>query len=287
MKTQFQAMCLIAFLLVFSLSATFSQEKTNVTLGGSYWNAAYTWEDENGNKIADIGTGNMLGPYATISHGKWNFGASALFGSFPIDKYEESGVYSLLLPGNLYNVEYLIDYANLDLSRSDLNFSLGYRLNPYINVFAGLKYINWSIQASGRGQFDFYDSNYFFIDTLYPDVEREISEKGLMYGLGISGVLPFGTGGWYGFASLSGMGGTLDFKHDLTYTGEISDKVNEAYDVSAALAALNLGIGYRMPSGFGINAGYRADLFSEDAQDSQDNPRIHVQGLILTASYSF
>jgi hypothetical protein len=269
MKTQFQAVCLVAFLLVFSLSATFGQEKTNITLGGSYWNAAYTWEDENGNKINDIGTGNMFGPYATISHGKWNFGLSLLWGSFPVDKLAESEV------------------ADINMSRGDFNLTIGYRVHPYINIFVGSKFLNWSLDASYTATIlQGYD---FFGTPIYEsrNVKAKISEKGVLYGLGISGVVPFGTSGWYGFASLAGMGGTLT--DETTYEGltEFADFQNVKSDISAALAALNLGIGYRMPSGFGINAGYRADLFSEDAQDSQDNPRIHVQGLILTASYSF
>ena len=272
MKTQFQAVCFVVFLLVFLSSVTFSQEKTSVTLGGSYWNAAYSWEDEDGNKINDIGTGNMFGPYATISHGKWNFGASLLFGSFPVDKLAESEV------------------ADINMSRGDFNLTIGYRVHPYINIFFGSKFLNWSLDASYTIDVPVFQGYDFFGDPIYDyesrDVKAEISEKGVLYGVGISGVVPFGASGWYGFAALAGMGGTLT--NETTYDGlaDFSDFQSAEYDISAALAALNLGIGYRMPSGFGINAGYRADLFSEDLENSEENPRIRVQGLILTASVS-
>ena len=65
------------------------------------------------------------------------------------------------------------------------------------------------------------------------------------------------------------------------------DMVAEDIDVEAALAAITLGIGYHTPSGLGLSLGYRADLFAENISESDDEPRIYVQGLNLTLSYTF
>ena len=108
-------MCLV--LLVFSVGFAQQDVKTIVTVGGSYWNATYSYQDEDGKVVFDFGTGNLVGPYLSLSHGKWNFGTSMYFGTFPVEKLTE---------------------GDLKVTRSDLNFTLGYRVHPNINVFAGV-----------------------------------------------------------------------------------------------------------------------------------------------------
>ncbi len=253
---------LFILVLCFIFSSAIYAQNTIVTLGGSWWNAAYSSEDEDGEKIADIGNGNNFGPYISINHGKVNFGASLLWGTFPIDDMQVLG-------------EELGQGESFDMSRNDMNFTLGYRIHRYINIFVGAKYLNlgW---------------DYSFEDYYGGSTSIEYDESGMLYGLGLSGVIPLGSEGLYLFGSLAGMGGSMTPEY--TYTSDNYSESEEDEDISAALAAINLGVGYRFPSGFGINAGYRADLFTEtfedmDGEEYQEN--IRVQGLIVTASYSF
>ncbi len=268
----------LIFLTIFTLliaQSVFAQTRTVVTLGGSWWNAAYTYEDEDGKELAEIGNGNSFGPYISINHGKVNFGASLLFGTFPVDAYDMG------FGENFFDTD-------INMSRNDLNFTLGYRVHRNINVFAGAKYLKWAINMD-MTNIPIETGTDFWGDPVYDyvDVSVEASEGGMMYGIGISGVVPLGSGGLYAFGSIAGMGGTL--KNETTLSGMGKTETSDEGDVSATLAAINLGLGYRFPSGFGINAGYRADLFSEELKDSDQNtqPRIRVEGLIVTASYSF
>lgn len=266
----------LALLVVTNL---FAQTKTVVTLGGSWWNAQYSWEDESGKKIADIGAGNSVGPYISISHGKLNFGASLFFGTFPVNKVALGGAESDVT-------------TDWNMSRGDLNFTVGYRVHQYINLFVGAKYINWTIEGTVNTTYPVligYDEyNYPVYDEQSATIDANLSEGGMTFGAGISGVVPFGTSGLYGFASLAYLGGTL--QNETKISGG-STSQDSTYDVSAGLAAVNLGIGYRFSSGLGLNLGYRADLFAENVDkavsEGESNPRIRVQGTILTVSYSF
>jgi hypothetical protein len=245
------------------VSTGFGQEdaKTIVTVGGSYWNATYTYQDEDGKDLYKFGTGNLFGPYLSLSHGKWNFGTSMYFGTFPVDK---------------------ITAGDLNVTRSDLNFTLGYRVHPNINVFAGVKYLSWTLE----GTYDYYDSYYDLTSISY-----KATEKGPMFGAGIAGTVPLGSSGLYGFGSLAYLVGTMtteskDESSSLTHGTSI--------DTPSKLVALNLGLGYRFPSGLGVNIGYRADLYTEstDVENALgksvtvDN-NLGVKGLVATVSYTF
>ena len=275
------AIAILTTILLFSafIAVGYSQQKTLVTAGLSWWNAQYSWETEKGEKLGDIGNGNMFGPYISISRGKFNLGTSLFWGTFPVDKLstEEEGQ----------------DFSGYDLNmgRGDLNFTIGYRLIPYLNLFIGAKYINWKIDGSMNYTGVVGYDNYGYPVYGEQQVEVEMTEGGMTFGVGISGVIPFGASRWYAFGSLAGLGGTLTNETRVSLGG-FSNK--ESYDVDVALAALNLGIGYRFPSGLGFNLGYRADLFSEqekgtgtDGNNTETNPRIRVEGAILTLSYTF
>jgi len=265
-------------LMVFTLliaNIVFAQTRTVVTLGGSWWNAAYTYEDEDGEELAEIGNGNSFGPYISINRGKINFGASLLFGTFPVDAFD------------LGFIEDIVE-TDINMSRNDLNFNMGYRVHRNINVFIGAKSLKWAINLD-MNDIPVETGKDFWGDPIYDfvDASVELSEGGMLYGVGISGVVPLGSGGMYAFGSIAGMAGTLTSETTLEVMGEKESE--EGDDVSATLAAINLGLGYRFPSGFGVNVGYRADLFAEELEDSEEDsqPRIRVQGLIVTASYSF
>ena len=276
----------VIFALVLVLVAmSFAQQKTIVTVGGSVWNAEYSWEDADGNKLGDIGTGNSVGPYISINHGKVNFGASLLFGSFPVN---ELGLGETEADAT----------TDINMSRGDLNFTIGYRIHRNINLFVGAKSLNWKIEGSVNTSYyeeiitgyDYFGNPIYDYQLVDGQFDAEINEGGMLYGLGISAVIPFGSSGWYGFGSLAGMGGTLtnEVKISADMYG-FSETTEE--DVTAALAAINVGIGYRFAGGLGLNVGYRADLFNETTKATdgaeEENPSIRVQGAILTLSYSF
>jgi hypothetical protein len=265
-------------ILAFLFATTYAQNRTIVTLGGSWWNAAYSYETQDGEKIADIGTGNMFGPYLSISRGKLNLGASLLFGSFPID--------ALGLMGDEDAAD-LLDDVNMDMSRNDLNFSVGYRIHRNLNLFVGVKSLKWEIDGTITASTEYYD---YWTDTWYTtEIEADVNEteSGTMLGGGISAVLPLGSGGLYAFGSLAYMAGVMELSYD--FSSEDYSESSSGEELDAQLVAINLGVGYRFPSGFGLNIGYRADLFNEKyAEESLDEePRIGVRGAILTASYSF
>ena len=87
------------------------------------------------------------------------------------------------------------------MGRTDVNFTLGYRVHRNVNIFAGAKYLKWSIEM---------ESSYYGYTYKY-----EVSESGLMYGLGASLVLPLGNSGLYAFGSLAGMFGTLTYEEKM------------------------------------------------------------------------
>ena len=261
------AVIILVLVVILVTGSVFAQTQSRITVGGTYWNAAYSWTDKDGNDLADIGTGNMFGPYLRFTHGKFNFGTSLFFGSFPVEglkAYEGADV-------------------DFTMGRTDLNFTLGYQIIPYINLFAGVKYINYSYDGNISYEYTYWTGEYYDTETL--DVKMEVSEGGPMYGLGIAGVIPFGQSPLYGFASLAAMAGTLTNETKASVTG--GQSYTNELDVDAALAAITLGIGYHAPSGLGLSLGYRADLFTEDVAETEDEPRIYVQGLNLTLSYTF
>ena len=246
-------------LLTFSIAMAQEPVKTIVTVGGSYWNAQYTLQDEDGKELYDFGTGNLFGPYLSLSHGKWNFGASMYFGKFPV---EETGL--------------------SDMSRNDLNFSLGYRVHPNINIFGGVKYLTWTMELEGM---NYYGNAYTVKNTA----------KTPMFGAGVGGTVPLGTSGLYAFGSVAYLVGNITTESDvsgLDYDVNLSDGSSE--DTSAQLVALNLGLGYRFASGLGINLGYRADLYTEstDYKDEFGDTAtaendFGVKGIVATISYTF
>lgn len=269
-----------ALMTVFVLTAlvitgsALAQAKSRVTIGGSYWNANYSMVDKDGNELGKFGTGNMFGPYLRFSHGKLNFGTSMFFGSFPVEGWENFGG----------------DGLDLTMSRADLNFTVGYRVIPYINLFVGVKYLNYSFDGDisyenqyWTGEYDYWGNPIYDFETV--NANMEVSESGPMYGFGVAGVIPFGQSPLYGFASIAGMVGTLTNETKVTGTGDPS--ISNQENVDASLGALTIGIGYHTPSGLGLSVGYKADLFDEKISDSNDEPNIYVQGLYLTLSYTF
>ena len=269
---------IVSFLLLVSVM-TPAQEKTYVTAGLSWWNAQYSYETEEGNKIADIGTGNMFGPYLSVSHGKFNFGASLFWGSFPVNE--------VAFGGTLEDVD--VDFT---MSRGDLNFTVGYRVSRYINLFLGSKFVNFKIDGNLQTTMPVLIGYDFLGNPIYDDqvikANLDWTQSGPTFGGGVSGVVPFGaTSHWYGFGSLALLFGNIT--NEVSVTGYSEKFENE---ISSNIVAVTLGVGYRAPSGLGVNLGYRADLYSGEVKDQdpaavEEKVNTRVEGLILTLSYSF
>ncbi len=271
---------LVCFVCVILLSAhVFAQEKTIVTIGGSYWNAAYTWEDDDGDAISEIDPGNNFGPYLSVNRGKLNFGVSYMTGKYPITSITQDG-----------------EKVELDnevtMTRGDLNVTVGYRAHRLVNLFVGLKHLNWNFESEYTGSdYDYYDYyNYYDYGTPSTyDYKVKSIRSGMLFGAGISGVVPLGQSGLYAFGSIGYLGGSLTQKYKVSgLPFEIDNE--EEQDVATGLAALNIGLGYRWANGVGINVGYRGDYIVQTiegegmSEDVQDNTR--VQGLNVTLSYS-
>ncbi len=230
-----------------------SQTQTTFTVGGSWWNSKYDWiaTDDDWEDV-EVGTGNFIGPYLSINHGKWNFGASAMFGTL--------------------NVE---DWEGVEVKRSDLNFTLGHRIisSPSfgMNLFGGLKFVKFSTE--GSYDFSFYDEYYGYYEDTY-EIDETVS--GMMYGGGVSMVIPFGSSNLYGYGSLAYLTGTLTWDDNVTGDSEENEEATN-------LVAITAGVGYRFSGGFGINAGYRGDIFGSEESDYVER----LSGLILTASFTF
>ncbi len=237
--------------------------RTIVTVGGSYWNASYTAQDEDGEDLYDYGTGNLFGPYLSLNRGKWNLGASLYFGKIPVEETNYD-----------------------DMKRTDLNFTVGYRVHPNINLFAGLKYLTWTQE----GSFDWYNQYGYLVDNY----EYEETFKAPLFGAGIGGTLPLGTSGLYAFGSVSYLMGSTAYHVAInsTETDESLEEDSEG-DLECGLFTLNLGLGYRFASGMGINLGYRGDVIEQsgDIETSlyewEVDNQLGVKGLVVTISYTF
>ncbi len=242
---------LLAILVLAGMA--WSQTKTTFTIGGTWWSGKYDWiANDSDLEDVEIGTGNFVGPYVSINHGKVNFGASALFGTMEVD-----------------------DWEGVEIKRSDLNFTLGYRIvssrSLSMNLFGGFK----SVKFTTTGSYMALD-----FDEYYGEFEDEWTidqtVSGPMYGGGLSMVIPFGDSNLYGYGSVAYLTGTLTLEdNDTDQSVEFDEPTN--------LVSITGGLGYRFSGGFGISGGYRGDFFSNDEADYVER----LSGLSLTASLTF
>jgi len=252
----------MCFLMVMA-TTLLAQDKTIVTVGGSYWNAGYTWENDKGTELAKLDPGNNFGPYLSISRNKWNMGLSYMTGKYPIKQSDFGGQ--------------VVD-LNVDMIRGDLNFTVGYRVHPMVNIFAGVKHLRWSFEYSASILDEWLTTQDYKIEDVF---------SGPLFGGGASITIPFGTSGLYGFGSLAALVGTIT--ESVKGQEKLGYSASPDIDYSTALAALNIGVGFRFASGFGITGGYRGDYISLETtvNDITVKQNIRVQGPILTVSYSF
>ncbi|HOT97891.1 MAG TPA: hypothetical protein PLG50_00025 [bacterium] len=268
-----QTFLLVAgLLLLLTAGLSLAQTKTTYTVGAGMWMPAYSWVytgNESGMDDYELGNGSYFGPYLAVNSGRWNFGASMLIGTLKADDQEYA-------------------WQGLEAKRTDLNFTLGYRLISTTslsgNAFIGLKYLKedqtadswyWTGYSVDTGDYiDWYD-------------KYDATVSGAMYGAGVSLVVPFGGSNLYAYGSMAYLLGTLKTENNLKST-DVNPNGYSSWDTEddTHLFALTLGMGYRFPSGFGLNLGYRGDLYGNEASDEFEYAQ-RLAGLVLNASYTF
>jgi hypothetical protein len=259
-----QSVVLLGIALMFA-AGTLLAQTTTYTVGGGMWMPGYAWVytgDESGVEDYELGTGNYFGPYLAINHGRVNFGASMLIGTLTAD-----------------DKEYV--WEGLEAKRTDINLTMGYRLISSSalsgNVFIGLKYVKENSTAD-QWYYIGYDPYTYELYEWYD--EYDVTTTGTLYGAGASLVIPFGTSNFYGYGSMAYLMGTLSTQNNLEGYSDW-DTENDTH-----LFALTAGLGYRFPSGLGVNVGFRGDLFGNDESDDYEYAQ-RLSGLILNASYTF
>jgi hypothetical protein len=245
---------LFVLFLLFVFVALASAQKTSITVGGSYWGCSYDKIASNSDyEDMEMGSGSIFGPYLSINSNRWNFGMNYLFGKFEPD-FEEFG---------------LTDYA---VSRSDINFTLGYRViaqrSLSMNLFGGVKLLKITEEATAQWYGDYYSY----------EAEYKGITSGPMFGGGVSTVVPFGSSDFYLYGSLAYLTGTMTYKVEMD--GE--ELGSEEADNATNLIALTAGLGYRFPGDVGISGGYRGDFFGSEDSDYVDR----LSGFIVSVSYT-
>lgn len=217
----------------------FSQ--TGVTIGANYWNAKpdLGLGLESGVKLNSM---HMYGPYVNVRSGKFSFGGSLFIGTL---KIEASDIY---------------DYE-VSLKRSDINVSLGYSIFRGVTLFGAIKTFtnkleDWKINGQSIGD------------------DPENQEKGLLYGGGLSGVLPFSNSPLFLFGSLAYLTGSV------TYEGDVAD-----VDYDRALLSFTGGIGYRMSPQLNLLVGFRSDATGDPEENEEENLEKY-RGIIVTLGYT-
>jgi len=263
---------LTGVMLMLAAGFSLAQTATTVTVGAGAWMPGYSWVytgNQNGMDDFKLGNASYFGPYLAINQGRLNFGASMLIGTLKADDQ---------------------DYAweGLEAKRTDLNFTLGYRILSTTsvsgNVFAGLKYIKED-QTADSWYWEGFDVNTGEAMWWYDVYDATVS--GIMYGAGVSLVVPFGSSNVYAYGSMAYLLGTLKTENNLNST-DINPNGYSSWDTEddTHLFAMTLGLGYRFPSGFGLNLGFRGDLYGNKASDEIDYAQ-RLSGLVLNASYTF
>jgi hypothetical protein len=224
--------------------------QTALTIGGHYWRAAPDLQTTV--EGVEINPGNMYGPYLNLRIGKLTLGSSLFFGTF---KFE------------FENTDF-----SFDLSRKDMNFSLGYSILPRITIFGAVKILSYT----GEKELSFIDEwGWEFIASY------EQENKGTLYGGGISCVIPFTGSPVFLFGSAAYLIGTMEWMESYKEDGWEVIGYDGEYDTS--IMAITGGIGFQTRSGLTFMVGYRADLSNVEEEDAGEE-KIH--GIMATAAYT-
>lgn len=165
-----------------------------------------------------------------------------------------------------YNLTFVFLYGEFDMtesgttreiSRSDSDLILNYRLNSYFKIFAGGKYMAYEM----------------------PDFKH----RGIGPGAGISAVLPLGSN-FYILGNISGLYLWGEHKQEDQTEGTRKDKYNE-YGMNSSLSLAY----YIAPASVTLSLGGRYQYFKSDFESSenQDDLTHQFYGVTAAATYSF
>lgn len=252
-------------LLVVQCMYTFpsiAQTKTAFTIGGNYWHAQRGFSGEYWGDVKSK-AGDMVGPYVNLRIGKWLLGSSMFFGAF-----SESSEHN--------------PYYNLDSKRSDLNFSLGYSIISNLNVFVAAK----NLSFNGKDDdYSYYDTN---LGTNIWHAERELENKGTMYGGGASGVFRFSRSPLFVFWSAAYLTGNIKTSDKVYVENQVIDFWGGDFKADNELTALSGGIGIQTNAGISVLVGYREDLLKFNISESGTDwgGKETLKGITVTLAYT-
>jgi hypothetical protein len=250
----------IALILCVLAGMAPSYGQTSVTLGMHYW---YSMLEVAGAEEMglSIDPGNMFGPYLNLRIGKIILGSSLFFGTYTFNWEDFGYEYS---DGSDW---YFFDFSNNSTSakRQDMNFSVGFNLARYFNIFGAYK--QQKLTYSDEFNYDAYiwnGSDYVYIESGSETIEEETSIGYI--GGGASAIVPFGARSpLFLFGSAAYL--IAQDKDDIDYLDVL---------------AITAGIGFASRSGLSFMAGYRADMDMGGDEDTQGK----IHGFMATVAYT-
>ena len=278
---------LVLLCLLILSSALFSQPKVLPYLGGNIGLTKFNWKNDDANKIVNAGTGFILKPFINLPYQKFNFGLSVYWSYYPInssiilsDIYRQFYWYELsehvkdnIEPGgDGLNIK----SSDIKMHFSNFNFIVGYQYNPFINFFLSVKYNNWIIDG------DFFYLEYNIGRNRYGEIANlyfKRTERGMSYGGGIFGFIPFDVNHWYGFSSLSFLTGSLKCKNYGISETVFIDRAIRLTDLE-----LRIGIGHRINEKNILNFVIKGQFLSEKV-DRQTTNKIFLYDFDISYSY--
>jgi opacity protein-like surface antigen len=249
-------------LVMLCAGTVLSQTKPVITIGGSLWNAKSSFEGKayEGMK-ADAG--NWVGPYFNIRMGKLLLGTSMYFGTIPLKSSSDDG-----------------EGFSIDLSRSDLNFSLGYSLFNNLNAFFAVKNAKIKGDKEFTGEVLLGYDDYGYPVTLPYEGKINLENKGTLFGGGLSTTYRFPQSPIFLFGSFALLKGTMNSTFNMTIDGENAFPPQEN-DNSVTLKSFNAGVGFQTGSGISILIGYRGENSSGEGEGQEK-----VNGVMATLAYT-
>jgi len=229
-------LCVLGFMILVSSSAF----AVDVTVGVSTWYAWWKFRSSDEDSSVKTDPGFLYGPALAI---KFN------------DDFNLTGVF---LYGKFNGKE--SDEYNLDYMRMDSDVALNYRLNDYLKIFAGIKYMR------------------------YTSSEVELEHSGLGPGIGISAAYPIADS-LFLLATLSGfyLWGNEEYIDDYFSKTKVDYGYKE-YGINTTLA-----LAYYIPSiSTVISLGGRYQQIKgvyDDVDDTKETSKFY--GITLTVTYTF
>ncbi|MCL2025674.1 MAG: hypothetical protein FWG92_02585 [Leptospirales bacterium] len=226
----------------------------DITVGASTW---YAWWDQvDSKKTTNFDPRLFYGPALAVKlNNDFNLTFVYLYGVFE-DKESGSS-----------------EKRNLKYKRSDADFAINYRLSNYFKVFAGIKYMPYSIKGT--------------IKSSTEEITFDNKHSGLGPGLGLSATIPI-IGNMFALATVSGF---YLWSEDNSKYVSTNPANNESYKSNYKRYGFNstLSIAYYIaPASTVVSLGGRYQYFRSDYSNeitSYINNTFY--GVTLTATYTF